>query len=101
MFLSGFSQPLDEEFQHRTRQRAQCLELFLEIVAQNANAHGRAACDGRYGAWFVVDPLTPRRARCEDARGWPLDCGHFLPKEKPEETLQEILSFLVEDQRPD
>ena len=27
----------------------------------------------------------------------PLDCGYFLPEEAPEETLQEILSFLSEE----
>ena len=44
----------------------------------------------------VVEPLSAWRERCEDVRGRPLDCGHFLPEEKPEETLQEILSFLTE-----
>ena len=44
----------------------------------------------------VVEPLAAWRERCEDVRGRPLDCGHFLPEEKPEETLQEILSFLTE-----
>ena len=45
----------------------------------------------------VVDPLTAWRERCDDARSRPLDCGHFLPEEAPEETLQEILSFLSEE----
>ena len=45
----------------------------------------------------VVDPLEAWRERCDGARSRPLDCGHFLPEEAPEETLQEILSFLVED----
>ena len=44
----------------------------------------------------VVEPLSAWRERCEDVRGRSLDCGHFLPEEKPEETLQEILSFLTE-----
>ena len=29
-----------------------------------------------------------------DARGKALDCGHFLPEEKPQETAQELLAFL-------
>ncbi len=45
----------------------------------------------------VVEPLAAWRERCAGAvRGGPLDCGHFLPEEKPEETLRELLSFLGE-----
>jgi len=39
------------------------------------------------------DVLAAWRARARDVRGRPLDCGHFLPEERPEETLQELLAF--------
>jgi len=37
---------------------------------------------------LAKDQLAAWRERCNDARGRPLDCGHFLPEEAPEETLQ-------------
>ena len=41
-----------------------------------------------------LDMLTVWRDRAEDVRGRPLDCGHFLAEEVPEETAAEILGFL-------
>ncbi|MDX1711025.1 MAG: alpha/beta hydrolase [Rhodovibrionaceae bacterium] len=40
------------------------------------------------------DVLEVWRERAADVRGKPLDCGHFLPEEAPEETLEELLAFL-------
>ena len=41
-----------------------------------------------------LDMLTVWRDRAVDVRGKPLDCGHFLPEELPEETTAELLAFL-------
>ena len=41
----------------------------------------------------TYDVLGVWRRRALDVRGGPLDCGHFLPEEKPEETSRELLSF--------
>ena len=41
-----------------------------------------------------LDMLTVWKERALDVRGEPLDCGHFLPEEKPQETVSEILTFL-------
>ena len=41
-----------------------------------------------------LDMLTVWRDRAVDVRGKPLDCGHFLPEELPEETIAELLAFL-------
>ncbi len=41
-----------------------------------------------------LDMLTVWRERAVDVRGKPLDCGHFLPEELPEETTAELLTFL-------
>lgn len=40
--------------------------------------------------------LASWQERVEDVRCRPLDCGHFLPEEAPEETAREILAFLAE-----
>ena len=39
------------------------------------------------------DVLDTWRAKAIDARGQPLDCGHFLPEEAPAETLAALLGF--------
>ena len=41
----------------------------------------------------TYDVLDSWRKRALDVRGGTLDCGHFLPEEKPEETSAELLSF--------
>ena len=42
-----------------------------------------------------LDMLTVWRERAHDVRGRALDCGHFLPEERPEETAAGILAFLA------
>ena len=41
-----------------------------------------------------LDMLNVWRERAMDVRGKALDCGHFLPEERPTETTVELLSFL-------
>jgi haloacetate dehalogenase len=33
------------------------------------------------------------RERARDVAGFPLDCGHFIPEERPEETIAALLDF--------
>jgi haloacetate dehalogenase len=42
-----------------------------------------------------LDMITTWRERAVDVRGKGLDCGHFLPEERPEETAAELLTFLA------
>ena len=42
----------------------------------------------------ALDMLSVWKERAEDVRGRPIDCGHFLAEEAPEETAAEILAFL-------
>lgn len=42
-----------------------------------------------------LDMITTWRERAIDVRGKGLDCGHFLPEERPEETAAELLTFLA------
>jgi haloacetate dehalogenase len=51
-----------------------------------------------WGARGVVqrmfDPLALWRAQCDGrVSGRALDCGHFLPEERPEETAQALAAF--------
>jgi len=43
---------------------------------------------------FVSGSLEIWREWCDDVRGKPVACGHFLPEENPEATLAELLPFL-------
>jgi haloacetate dehalogenase len=42
----------------------------------------------------LFDPLRDWREVATDVRGKALDCGHFLPEEKPKEVLAELRRFL-------
>jgi haloacetate dehalogenase len=46
---------------------------------------------GALSAWY--DPLAVWREWADDVRGDALDCGHFIPEEKPAETLAALRRF--------
>ena len=41
------------------------------------------------------DVVEAWRARADDVRGFPLDCGHYLPEEKPAETTAALREFFL------
>ncbi|MDP6833487.1 MAG: alpha/beta hydrolase, partial [Alphaproteobacteria bacterium] len=41
-----------------------------------------------------LDMLSVWRARADDVRGRALDCGHFIPEERPDQLIVELLDFL-------
>ena len=43
----------------------------------------------------AYDPIACWRERAEDVRGFAIDCGHFIPEEKPEETIQALREFFA------
>ncbi len=47
----------------------------------------------------MFDPLRDWREVARDVRGRALDCGHFLPEEKPAEVLAELRRFLAAQQK--
>jgi haloacetate dehalogenase len=49
---------------------------------------------GAVGTWY--DPLAVWREWANDVRGEAIDCGHFLPEEKPAETLAALRGFFAE-----
>ncbi|MER7243302.1 alpha/beta hydrolase [Kribbella sp. NPDC000426] len=48
---------------------------------------------GAVGTWYG-DPLTLWQTWADDVTGHPIDAGHFLPEQAPEETLTALLDFL-------
>ncbi len=42
----------------------------------------------------AFDPLEVWRGWCADLRGEALDCGHFLPEERPREVGEALLGFM-------
>ena len=43
----------------------------------------------------AYDPIACWRERAADVRGFAIDCGHFIPEEKPEETIQALREFFA------
>jgi haloacetate dehalogenase len=43
----------------------------------------------------MFDCLADWRQVARNVRGRALDCGHFLPEERPREVLRELRSFLA------
>ena len=41
----------------------------------------------------ALDMIETWKERAEDVRGRGIDCGHFLPEEKPDEVLGELFAF--------
>jgi haloacetate dehalogenase len=53
----------------------------------------------RLGIGEMYDVLGIWKALAPHAHGSPIDCGHFLPEERPEETAAALLSFLLRPAR--
>jgi pimeloyl-ACP methyl ester carboxylesterase len=49
---------------------------------------------GAVGAWY--DVLDVWRSWADDLRGEAIDCGHFIPEEKPAETVRALRRFFAE-----
>jgi haloacetate dehalogenase len=73
----------------------------LDEADKKAGRH-RIACPvqilwgakGAVGAWY--DVLAVWREWAPGVRGQSLDCGHFIPEEKPAETLKLLRAFFAE-----
>ena len=46
-----------------------------------------------------LNMLDTWRERAHDVRGKGIDCGHFLPEERPQETAAALLAFLAEHEK--
>jgi haloacetate dehalogenase len=54
---------------------------------------------GKHGVIEAMfKPLADWREVASDVRGRALDCGHFLPEERPMEVLRELRRFLASSQ---
>ena len=73
--------------------------ISIDLEHDEADFDSRIACPllVLWGAKGLMhknyDVLETWRAKAGDVRGGPLDCGHFLPEEAPQETLREMLAF--------
>ncbi len=71
----------------------------IDLEHDEADMDARIACPllalwGRKGFLErTYDVLEVWRERASDVRGEALDCGHFLPEEKPEETYRALVEF--------
>jgi haloacetate dehalogenase len=43
----------------------------------------------------AYDPIACWRERAVDVQGFGIDCGHFIPEEKPEETIKALREFFT------
>jgi haloacetate dehalogenase len=72
----------------------------IDLVHDERDLASRIACPllvlwGRHGLMHRhFDVLATWREKAADVRGEPLDCGHFLPEERPAETAERLLAFL-------
>lgn len=48
-----------------------------------------------HSSWTKFDVLNVWKQFAENVQGSVLDCGHFLPEEAPEETVEALINFLL------
>ena len=71
----------------------------IDIVHDEEDMDAKITCPllalwgGRGFIHRTYDVLDVWREKALSVSGKPLDCGHFIPEEKPQETSAELLSF--------
>ena len=74
----------------------------IDLVHDDADIAARLDCPllvlwGKRAAMHgLYDMLECWRERAADVRGQALDCGHYLPEEKPEETADALIDFFAD-----
>ena len=74
-------------------------DIDCDIDAQDRETGHRIACpllalwgkQARLEQWY--DTLAVWRAWADDVQGGAVDCGHYLPEEKPNETAAALIAF--------
>jgi haloacetate dehalogenase len=61
-------------------------KIACPVLALWSHAGTVSVCD---------DPLAAWRVWADDVRGGPLSVGHFIPEEAPEETVRQLVPFLL------
>ncbi len=71
----------------------------IDLIHDEADKGQKIACPtlllwSATGIWATYDVLEVWRQRAEGVQGVAIDCGHFLPEEDPERTVEELMRFL-------
>lgn len=81
---------IDLDLQHDEEDRGRKLSCPMLVLWGSNTAKRPGWQTGK-----KLDMLSTWRERANDVRGHGLDCGHFLPEEKPDEVAGELLEFLA------
>ncbi len=74
----------------------------IDLVHDDADIDSMLACTllvlwgARAAMHRLYDVEATWRERAADVRGEALDCGHYLPEEKPEETADALIEFFAD-----
>jgi haloacetate dehalogenase len=83
--------------------RATCEEfraaITIDLVHDEADEEQKISCPllvlwSASGMWAKYDILKIWQERAKNVEGKAFDCGHFLPEESPQQTVEELLRFL-------
>lgn len=74
----------------------------IDLVHDDSDMDRKIACPllvlwGKHGAMHrLYDHLDCWRERAVDLRGHDLDCGHYLPEERPDKTADALIEFFTD-----